>query len=111
MDQLVVNKRFLSNFVGGGFFSVPKRAIKVFGVERTVWLTALFEWRNLLLESGNLSEDDFFYLKQDSIQEATTISTDKPERSISAVGTIHIFAYPAFGQNTDDLRLAVIALR
>lgn len=77
MDQLVVNKRFLSNFVGGGFFSVPKRAIKVFGVERTVWLTALFEWRNLLLESGNLSEDDFFYLKQDSIQEATTISTDK----------------------------------
>ena len=33
------------------------------------------------------------------------------KRSISAVGTIHIFAYPAFGQDTDYLRLAVIALR
>lgn len=33
------------------------------------------------------------------------------KRSIPAVGTIHIFVYPAFGQNTNDLRLAVIALR
>lgn len=71
------NKRFLSNFIGGGFFSIPKRAIKVFGIEKTVWLTALFEWRNLLLDSGNLPEDDFFYLKQDSVQEVTSLSTDK----------------------------------
>ena len=33
------------------------------------------------------------------------------KRSISAMWTIHILAYPTFCQNADDLRLAVIALR
>ena len=76
----------LSDFLGGSFWPISSHTIQVFGVEMALFIHNLFDWRTKLKEDGMLGEDDFFYLRQDSIEKRTKLSVDKQRRFISILG-------------------------
>jgi hypothetical protein len=72
----------LSNIFSGGYYGISKSLIRVFGIEKALWLAVLYDWRGMLIKQDKLTEDDFFYLTQDTIFDETGISTDKQTKFI-----------------------------
>lgn len=73
-NMAAIDNRHLSNYLGGGFWQISKRAIKAFGLKKTLFITHLIDWRMKLLEMGEIQEDDFFYITQSNIKEETGLS-------------------------------------
>jgi len=67
----------LSNYIGGGFWQCHKDWVKVLGIEKTLWITHLFDWRRYLVNYKKIEENGFFYLSQNRIFEETMINEKK----------------------------------
>lgn len=77
-----MQEKNLSDYLGGGYWNLNKRMVRALGIDKALWLSNLYDWRNHLQQEGQLREDDFFYLTQDNIFEETGISIDKQARFV-----------------------------
>jgi len=77
-----MNNNNLSNVLSGGYWGINKSSVRVFGVEKAVWMAVLYDWRGMLMEQNNLPEDDFFFITQEYIYDQTGIAPDKQSNFI-----------------------------
>lgn len=71
-----MENKHLSNFIGGGFWMLNKQMVKAFGLQKSLWLTNLYDHRMMLVKSGAIQEDDFFYITYDSMYKELGIKND-----------------------------------
>jgi hypothetical protein len=89
MEDSMDNKH-LSNYFGDGYWQVSKRMVDVFGIEMSLFITNLYDFRMKLEEDGLLGEDDFFYLLQSNIQERTGISSNKQRKFLVELESLNL---------------------
>jgi len=85
------NERLL-NFFGGNCWSLNKSAVKSFGIEKTLWLTYLFEQRDALIKSNQIKSNDSFSVSQNQIFRDTGISIDKQTKFVSYFSNLQIIS-------------------
>ncbi len=67
----------IASYIGGSFWQINKKMVRVFGIVPTLWIVNVFERWRYHVEKGDIKKDGYFYFTQTEIEKQTGINARK----------------------------------